>query len=153
MKPRFLDSIVFFTIAPLTMLTLVLLILTFSSTTKFSRKNLDRKDVSVINNKKDIVLEQSDVDTEYLNFKIHEMKILENKNQDFIKIREGSNEMKISSEEKTLLKTNHLKIENTQLTAGFAYQIKNTDWQKFKFNFSINFRRMMVLSFSELFDN
>lgn len=79
MKPKLLDSIVFFIIAPLTMLTIVLLILTFLSTTKFSRKNLVSNDISVIKKEKDTVLEQFDLDAEYVNFKIHEMKIMEKK--------------------------------------------------------------------------
>ena len=114
MKPKFLDSIVLFMIAPLTMVTIVLLILTFSSTTKTIGKTLDHKDVSMIKKDKDTILDPYDIDAEYLNFKIHEMKIIEKKNNDLIKIREGNDEIKMDSEETTLPTTNNLKIENMQ---------------------------------------
>lgn len=149
MKPKFLNTIVFLIITPLTVLTIVLLLLTFLSTMKFSDKGIEQEDVSMISIYEDTNIGQHDLDVEYMNFKIYDMNIIEKNNQDVIKIAEGINETKESIKAQ---RTNNLQIENTQLIAGFTYQIKNTDWQRFKSNFSINFERMMVLSFSELFD-
>lgn len=128
MKLKLLDSIIFLLITPLTISTIILLFLTFVSTTKFKNKDIVPKDDAMLIMSPEQLREQQGINLIETDFNTSKMSKIERNNMEIFQINEEINEAELSIEEISNQTINNSKDQNSQINEGLDnYNIQSNN--------------------------